>query len=388
MNTKALIPLVAGLGLAGLAAKLGFDYVQRAKGAQPQMVAIWTAAQDIPSGSPVEEVALAQQPFPAQLVPQGAILEKDKIVGRVTRGVIPTGVPMVESLLLAPGARAGLHVKTGFRAVAVKIDESSGVDNHLQPGAFVDVVGFFTIRGKQGNETIARTLIENVEVAAVGQRISPTPGADSSGAAKSGKSSSSATDKPARAVVLFVKPETVPLLHLAEQRGALKLSMRGSDDGAAPAVASAAEAELLGTKPSEPEKPKTDENALEKIMAAWMKNQPAQPQPQPPQAEAPKPAPKPAWVTTVWNGQTKDVFNWKSLDSMETLTPEALAPLTQRPPQPAPRSTLPPLPLRGGMLSAPSSTGANTNTLSTPDSAAPPQPPQAEPPLESEAQPG
>ncbi|MFO0839699.1 MAG: Flp pilus assembly protein CpaB [Phycisphaerae bacterium] len=368
MNTKALIPLIAGLGLAGLAAKLGFDYVQRAKGAQPQLVMLWASKEDVPGGSEVDGNLISQLAFPKDLTPAGAILEKEKVIGRVARGVIPAGVPLTDSLLLEPGARPGLHVKAGFRAVAVKIDESSGVDNHLQPGAFVDVVGFFTIRGKNGNETIARTLIENVEVAAVGQRISPTT-ADPSNGSPGNASKNINSDKPARAVVLFVKPETVPLLHLAEQRGALKLSMRGDEATSDGELASAAENELFGKK-AQPKDESPADNPLEKVMTAWGKMR----QPTPAQTEPPKPAPppKPAWTTVVWNGASRSILNWKSLDSMETLSTVA--------PDAARGAALPALADPSPANPTPSSNG-NEAKPSSPE-------PQSEPPTTPEEQPG
>ncbi len=223
MTGKAAIPLVAGLCIGGFALKIGFDTLKSAKGAAPATVQLLAPKEDIARGVLVTEDMLQTLAFPAKLAPAGAISEKDKahVVGRVTRTDAPAGIPMRESLLLPPGARAGLYVKPGFRAVAVKIDEASGVDFHLQPGCHVDVVGYFTINRDGKQETIARTLIENVEVAAVGPKLSASAGPDEDKSAKS---------KPARAVVLFVRPEDDDGLHLAEQRGKIKLSMRNDDD--------------------------------------------------------------------------------------------------------------------------------------------------------------
>jgi Flp pilus assembly protein CpaB len=199
--------------------------------------------------------------FPQELAPQGAVSDKEKIVGRVPHTGVPAGVPILDNMLLPPGVKAGIHVPPGFRAVAVKIDEGSGVDNHMQPGCRVDVVGYFTIKQSGKTETVARTIIENVEVAAVGQRLSPDAPSKSEG--KDGKSSSSGKpEKPARAATLLVKPEQVPTLLLAEQKGEIKLSMRGLEDTS-----------LAGRDDKTHEKDVTGEGDAEQKAAAEQKKQ-------------------------------------------------------------------------------------------------------------------
>jgi len=224
MNVRALLPLVAGLGIGGVALKVGLDTLQKAKAnarsAAPAAAQVWAASVDIPRGAAIREEWLKAIEFPRGLLPEGAVQEKDKLLGRVARIDVPAGLPVLDGMLLAPGVHPGVIVRPGYRAVAVKIDESSGVDFHLEPGCRVDVVGFFTVQGKgRGNATVARTFLENVEVAAVGPRLSPVTGEEDGKAPRQ-----------TRAVTLLVKPDKVPLLHLAEQRGKIKLCMRGNAD--------------------------------------------------------------------------------------------------------------------------------------------------------------
>ena len=221
MNPKALIPLVVGLAIAGFAAKMGFDNLRSTEAKPITMVSLWQVKQDVPRGAPVTEENLTQLDFPAEFAPQQAVLKKEDILGRVPHTGVPAGVPVLDSMLLPKGKMPGINVPDGFRAVAVKINESSGVDSHLEPGVFVDVIGLFTVRTGKRNAVIAKTVVEKVEVAAVGQRIAPTNPNAVAGDDKGRPA------KPARAVTLLVRPEHVPQLHLAEQRGKIKLSMRG-----------------------------------------------------------------------------------------------------------------------------------------------------------------
>ena len=223
MNIKALIPLVAGLGIGGLALKVGIDTLKKARGAQQPAAktTVWAALADIPRGAEITAEMLTEMPFPASALPEGVFQSQEDLLGRVPRLVAPAGLPIVETMLAPAGTKPGIHVPEGHRAVAVKIDASSGVDYHLEPGAFVDVIGSFKVRREDRQETIAKTIIENVEIAAVGQRVSP-----SSGEEEDGKNLA----RTVRAITLFVKPEQVKALHLAEQKGKIKLSLRGDTD--------------------------------------------------------------------------------------------------------------------------------------------------------------
>jgi Flp pilus assembly protein CpaB len=221
-------------------------------------------------------------------------------------------------MLLPPGSPAGVHVPPGLRAVAVKVDEGSGVDFHLEPGSRVDVIGYFQTQEGNKRETIARTLIEDVEVAAVGARISAV--------SAEGESKSSA-NRPARAVTLLVKPDNVPILHLAEQRGKVKLSMRSADDtqpiGQTRTVS---DAQLLGEpEPVAQEKPKEErEPAMGWLNSLFARPASATTQPDAPavaEPARPEPAPQPPgeppWVVQVYRGNQVETIQFQNRNSRE-----------------------------------------------------------------------
>lgn len=319
MNAKAIIPLVAGLIVGGLALKLGLTKLNSASGAQVQMVQVWAARSDIPRGTTIDESMLTAVAYPAKSVPTGAFSEKDKekLLSRVPRIGAPANLPILESMLLAPGEQAGIYVPEGYRAVAVKVDESSGVGRHLLPGCHVDVIGFFNVRGAHGKaETISRTIIENVEVAAVGERISaeqPNDGAS--------KSKQAQQQKPANAITLLVKPEQVPILHSAEQQGKLKLSMRGkADTGELADRRMITSEDVIGQAMNE--KDKNEKGSLAGALSALFASKDAKDkkpavQPQVVVAQPPPPPPRPAWVMRIVNGSAEQTFGWNRMTSME-----------------------------------------------------------------------
>ncbi len=320
MNAKALIPLVAGLGIAGVAAKLGMDFIKNAEGKQTQMVQLWTPLEDVPRGVAIDKAMLRPLEFPRSATPQSALAKLENIVGRVPHTGAPAGVPLLNSMLLPPGAQAGIRVPPGLRAVAVRVDESSGVDNHLEPGCHVDVVGVFSVKRNNRAETQARTILEDVEVAAVGARLAPTAPEknDEKGSKKSAK-----REKPARAVTLLVKPDLVPLLHLAEQKGKIKLSMRGVTDASANARhENVNERDLLGFNEEQPEeqRPPTLSERLSGFMDSLWQNPEPEVEPEPVVVEQPVVEEGPeryAWVMTVYNGDERRTLGWSGLNDYQ-----------------------------------------------------------------------
>jgi Flp pilus assembly protein CpaB len=323
MNPKALIPLIAGLAIAGLAAKLGFDQIKKARGASVETVSLWAPLDPIPRGTAITEQMLTAMDFPRNLAPGGAFTNKQKLVGRVPATTTPAGVPIVESMLLPPGTSPGVFVPPGYRAVAVKVDESTAVGNHLEPGVFVDVVGLFTVRQAGRAETVARTVIENVEVAAVGQRLAPeTPQPGD----PEGRNSRPA--KPPRAVVLLVKPDQVPIVHLAEQRGKIKLSMRGTtrDQTLASQMGDndmVEEGSLLGlSEPKGGEKSNTFMDRVAKMFdSVGSKPKPttATPTAEPQAEPQPEENVELAWTMVVYNGDKRTVLGFPRANPFEPI---------------------------------------------------------------------
>ncbi len=348
MNIKAVIPLVAGLGIGGVALKLGINTLRQARAAQPvaARATLWAAKEDIPRGSVVHEDMLQTMSFPTELVPTGAFQEKDKdkLVGRMPRLVVPAGLPILESMLAPPGSPAGINPKPGFRAGAVTIDAGSGVDYHLEPGSFVDVVGSFRTR----NELIAKTIVENAEVAAVGPRVSPGTGAE--GKVEQGKDKMQTV----RAVTLYVRPDQVKRILLAEQQGRIKLSLRGNEDTEIVNDDTAeTDTKLLG---KEGEKAAAAASQPIEDSASFLKKL-ITPKPEAPAVAAVTPAnPEPErWNVWVHRGDKSQSYQFRSRDSFEQVsgpTPAnakpapATAPQTPpaQPPTANPQPPVPPTP--------------------------------------------
>src|SRR5439155_18696072 len=115
------------------------------------------------------------------------------------------------------GAGGGIQalVPKGMRAITVAVDETSSLAGMLLPGAHVDVVS--TLNGGGREDTVALTIVQDVLVQAVGQRMSAHAG-DKDGA------------QLARTVTLVVTPRDAEAIELAGSMGRTRLVLRGAND--------------------------------------------------------------------------------------------------------------------------------------------------------------
>jgi len=235
MKAKAYIPLAVGLVVGVLAIKLTFDFVRKARGdtMSGQGVAVVRARATIPMAAEITNDMVEVVQVPKAFVPKDAFAKKEDVVGRVTNVIVTKDLPITANLLAPKGTTPGMEARIprGYRAVAVKIDESSGVAFLVKPGSRVDVVAVMTSQGGRDSETVSKTILENIEVAAVGQELGNN------------------TDKASvatKSVTLLLKPEDVPTLHLAAQKGKILLAMRNQVDMSSRQLAATTEKKLLG----------------------------------------------------------------------------------------------------------------------------------------------
>jgi pilus assembly protein CpaB len=127
------------------------------------------------------------------------------------------------------------HIRSGYRSLAVKVDEVIGSGGFLKPGDFVDVI--FTSRaGKETyNKSLSRRILRNVRVLAFGSDIetdSPKLSENTQNkiAIQAAKSADKNTGKRSRSAVLEVTLEDINKLVLAENSGVLRLIGIGEED--------------------------------------------------------------------------------------------------------------------------------------------------------------
>ena len=264
MKSRAIIPLAVGLLVGILAIKIFADVLRKARGAGSanNAIAVVYAGSDIASTAEIKASMLETRMIPRSLAPKLVFSDVNEVAGRVASLGISAGMPVVPSMLAPKGTLPGMgaRIKDGYRAVSVKVDESSGVAGWLKPGCHVDVVAVMQVDGSSANKsTISKVILENMEVLAVGQDIGA-----------SGEVNASVT----KSVTLAVPPQDVPRLHLATVQGTVRLAMRNQYDQSN-AKAQTTDKELLGVAPAGGAKPQGGSGGVaSSILGALFAKQP------------------------------------------------------------------------------------------------------------------
>jgi pilus assembly protein CpaB len=168
------------------------------------------------------------------MVPAGAILKKDEIVGNIAR------VPMVKDEPIFSGKvgdtpRFSGLVKEGMRAYTILTpNDSTLVAGLVEPGDRVDIL--FTDKTDKAMTGGASTvpLMQNIEVMAIGRVVDPDESRDDN-------------RRRMRSVTLSVPLEMASMLALAQEMGTLHLALRSEQDQATADVSAVTLRELLHT---------------------------------------------------------------------------------------------------------------------------------------------
>jgi pilus assembly protein CpaB len=227
MTMRTLLVLALAT-ICGLLAVAGVTQVLQlsGSGSRAEMVPVVTATKDVRRGSVLSASVLKVRQYPKESVPSGAISSLDDVIDRCVMVALVEDDLVLKGKLAPKGKGPGLQwlIPVGWRAVTIRTSNvSAGVGGFILPGNKVDVLT--TSGGGRGAKDggVTRTLLQNVEVLAVDQRLDAPD-------------SSKVDPKEVKSVTLLVTPRQAEKL---VNRGLLHLSLRNSGDGAASAAAMA-----------------------------------------------------------------------------------------------------------------------------------------------------
>jgi pilus assembly protein CpaB len=228
MNWKAWTPALAAVLMGGAAAKLAHDSMARSRNAPSSTAKLVQAVAVKAAIDPGQELTLDEltfSPIDSKTPPPNAFTDPHDLVGRVSAIPMVPGQLVLSEFLAPKGASSGLQglVPAGERAVTIDVTDTSSFSGMLAPGCRVDVVGMIT--DSDANKTMIRTIVQNVLVQAVGQRLAPArheiddkdhkPAADS---------------LTYRSVTLIASPKDAVTIQLAALQGRVTLLLRGTGD--------------------------------------------------------------------------------------------------------------------------------------------------------------
>ena len=178
------------------------------------------AANDIQVGAKIGDHDLKVVKYPPENLPPHAFRRKTSVVGRGV--VLPVGKGEFVTPEKVSDAGSGLWatIAMGMRAVAVRVDDVTGVAGFVSPGKHVDVLVTGIPTGSSEPQTI--TILQDVRVLAAGHELNATVEPHS-----------------APVVILQLSPEDSEKLALASQEGRIQLVLRNlvdTDQAKPPAV--------------------------------------------------------------------------------------------------------------------------------------------------------
>jgi pilus assembly protein CpaB len=155
--------------------------VAQVQAPEPTGVKVLVAKVALPTGVFLQEEQLRWQIWPDEDIPQNYMTEENtdlaNVSGAVVRRGFSAGEPITPTRIIRPGERGFLAavLRPGFRAIAIRVNATSGVSGLVFPGDRIDIILTHVISDRTGEETVERraseTVLENVRVLAIDQLV-------------------------------------------------------------------------------------------------------------------------------------------------------------------------------------------------------------------------
>jgi pilus assembly protein CpaB len=220
MRLRGIVVLTLGLVLAGGSVMVARNLIDQS--GQPageaearEIGSVIVASRDIPFGTPLSFELVRIQDWPIEAMPPEAFRTLEELLGRDgqeprrARRSMVAGEPVLLNKVSDFGERVTIAdaIDPSKRAMAIRVDDVSGVGGFVTPGDRVDVV---MTRQTDGRNMVATTILQDITVRGTDQIADED------------------RDKPnvVRTVTVEVTPDDAQRLALAQQAGRLSLALR------------------------------------------------------------------------------------------------------------------------------------------------------------------
>lgn len=233
-RSKSVLAIALVLGaLAALAGYVGLraTAAQVATNSSKHFVPVVVSATDLTFGTKLDRAQLRVVRYPKESVPAGAFSDVDSVAGQTSKIFLAAREPVTATKLSSRGGGLSMLVRPGLRATSLEVNQVSGVSGFVLPGDRIDVLCTVDERGA-GMEATTRTILQNAEVLASGQKTAQED------------------NKPitVQAVTILVDPAGAEKLALGLHEGKLHLVLRNPEDSDTLQVASLGTQEMLNGK--------------------------------------------------------------------------------------------------------------------------------------------
>jgi Flp pilus assembly protein CpaB len=112
------------------------------EGAIPTTGDVVIAKVDIPLSTRITADLVEKQTLPLEAISDGAFADPSQVIGQVVRQQVTAGGQITETTLDGGTAGAIIDIQTpaGLRAIAVRVDQTSGVGTVIKAGDYVDAI--------------------------------------------------------------------------------------------------------------------------------------------------------------------------------------------------------------------------------------------------------
>ncbi|QRM27644.1 Flp pilus assembly protein CpaB [Microvirga sp. VF16] len=185
-----------------------------------QMTEVLVAAADLEQGRLLDEKGVRWQSWPLSAVSSGFVTRTaqpeavKKMAGMMVRSHFISGEPIREDKLSRGSNLLAAMLSPGRRAVAIRISVESTAGGFILPNDRVDVIQTVARPGQGQTENLSRTLLTNIRVLAVDQKVDETKGQAVVG----------------KTATLELSPDQAEAIAAGQAAGILSLALRSSSD--------------------------------------------------------------------------------------------------------------------------------------------------------------
>lgn len=222
-----ILGIVAATAAAMFTATLSAGRIGDALSREVPDITILVAAEDLALMTPLRADDIVEKTIQPSEAPANHFTDSSQIIGKRISAEMFVGQAFTRGSFPHEGSGAQLasQIPPGKRAVNIQIASYESLGGLLYPGAHVDVIASFRVKGRDDGSAISTTLLQDIQVLAVANELI---GDNSIIEDKEANLKNKVSKQPS--VTLLLTTKEVEALQLAMKFGQISLSMRNPGD--------------------------------------------------------------------------------------------------------------------------------------------------------------